>query len=94
MEITAQVTQIEADKIAYIQQQTNQDISEILRLAIAKRLGTRIDLYYDHLQAPLDPSLQILEASGFIGCCSVESDLSSTYKSVLSSQLNQKYDHR
>jgi hypothetical protein len=87
MEITAQVTQIEADKIAFIQKQTNQDISEILRLA-------RIDLYYDHLQAPLDPSLQILEASGFIGCCSVESDLSTNYKSVLSSQLNQKYDHR
>jgi hypothetical protein len=86
MEITVQVTQIEADKIAFIQQQTNQDISEILRLAI--------DLYYDHLQAPLDPSLQILEASGFIGCCSVESDLSTNYKSVLSSQLNQKYDHR
>jgi hypothetical protein len=86
MEITAQVTEAEASKIAFIQQQTNQDISEIMRQAI--------DLYYDHLQTPLEPSLQILEESGFIGCCSVESDLSTTYKSVLSTQLNQKYDHR
>jgi hypothetical protein len=86
MEIKTQITEAEANKIAFIQQKTNQDISEILKLAI--------DLYYNHLQTPLEPSLQILEQSGFIGCCSVESDLSTTYKSVLSNQLNQKYDHR
>jgi hypothetical protein len=86
MEIKAQVTDAEAEKIAFIQQQTHKDISEILKLAI--------DLYYNHIQEPLDPSLQILEESGFIGCCSVESDLSTTYKSVLATQLNQKYDHR
>jgi hypothetical protein len=86
MEIKTQITEAEANKIAFIQQKTNQDISEILKLAI--------DLYYNHLQNPLDPSLQILEKSGFIGCCSVESDLSTTYKTVLSNQLSQKYDHR
>jgi hypothetical protein len=86
MEIKTQITEAEANKIAFIQQKTNQDISEILKLAI--------NLYYNHLQTPLEPSLQILEQSGFIGCCSVESDLSTTYKSVLSNQLNQKYDHR
>jgi hypothetical protein len=86
MEIKTQITEAEANKIAFIQQKTNKDISEILKLAI--------DLYYNHLQTPLEPSLQILEQSGFIGCCSVESDLSTTYKSVLSNQLNQKSDHR
>jgi hypothetical protein len=86
MEIKTQITEAEANKIAFIQQKTNKDISEILKLAI--------NLYYNHLQTPLEPSLQILEQSGFIGCCSVESDLSTTYKSVLSNQLNQKYDHR
>jgi predicted metal-dependent hydrolase len=86
MEIKTQITEAEANKIAFIQQKTNKDISEILKLAI--------NLYYNHLQTPLEPSLQILEQSGFIGCCSVENDLSTTYKSVLSNQLNQKYDHR
>lgn len=32
--------------------------------------------------------------SGFIGCVSVEEDLSTTYKQVLAEQWNQKYDHR
>jgi hypothetical protein len=85
MEITAQISDEEANKIAFIKQKTQQDISEILKLAI--------DLYYKRVQsAPISP-LQLLEESGFIGCCSVENDLSTTYKSVLATELNQKYDH-
>jgi hypothetical protein len=34
------------------------------------------------------------QESGFIGCASVEEDLSTTYLQVLSEQLNTKYDHR
>jgi len=31
--------------------------------------------------------------SGFIGCVSVEEDLSTTYKQVLAEEWNQKHDH-
>lgn len=31
---------------------------------------------------------------GLIGCCSVDEDLSTTYKEVLSNTLKTKYDHR
>jgi hypothetical protein len=34
------------------------------------------------------------EEIGLIGCCSVEEDLSTTYKEVLSNTLSSKYDHR
>jgi hypothetical protein len=34
------------------------------------------------------------EKSGFIGCCAVEEDLSTTYKDVLANLLESKYDHR
>ena len=34
------------------------------------------------------------KASGFIGCVSVEEDLSTTYKQVLAEEWNQKHDHR
>ncbi|WP_414528664.1 DUF2281 domain-containing protein [Nodularia chucula] len=34
------------------------------------------------------------EKMGLIGCCSVEEDLSTTYKQVLSNTLSTKYDHR
>lgn len=85
MEITAQVTAEEAHKIAFIQEKTQQDISEILKMAI--------DLYYERLQIPPKTPLQILEESGFIDSCAIETNLSTTYKSVLTDSLNQKYDH-
>ncbi|GAB4148733.1 MAG: hypothetical protein Fur0046_27270 [Cyanobacteria bacterium J069] len=37
---------------------------------------------------------QKFKASGFIGCVSVEENLSTTYKQVLSEEWNTKYDHR
>lgn len=37
---------------------------------------------------------QKFQDSGFIGCVSVEENLSTTYKQVLSEELSQKYDHR
>jgi predicted metal-dependent hydrolase len=85
MEIQAHLTEVEAQKLSFIQEKTQQDLIEILKKAI--------DLYYKTLQIPQKTPLQILEESGFIGCCSVESDLSTTYKSVLTEKLNKKYDY-
>jgi predicted metal-dependent hydrolase len=85
-QINAQIDSATTDKLTYIQQQTNQALSEILQDAI--------DSYYQKLKhqqhkTPFD----ILEESGFIGCCSVESDLSINYKQVLADELEAKYDH-
>lgn len=86
MQIKTELTDVEASKIAFIQQQTQQDIGEILKSAI--------EMYYQNLQAVQKSPLQVLEETGFIGCCSIEKDLSTTYKSVLAEELEKKYDPR
>lgn len=86
MEVNAQVNDDIANKISLIQQQTQQDISEILKKAI--------ELYYQTLQTQPKTPLQILEESGFIGCFEDDPDLSSNYKQVLTESLAKKYDHR
>ena len=85
-QINTQIDSVTTDKLTYIQQQTNQALSEILRDAI--------DYYYQKLKHQQQKtSFDILEESGFIGCCSVESDLSINYKQVLADELEAKYDH-
>ena len=45
--------------------------------------------------ASLDSSpYQQFQESGFIGCVSIEEDLSTSYKNVLSEKWGAKYDHR
>ncbi|MFM7602580.1 MAG: CopG family transcriptional regulator [Pseudanabaena sp.] len=86
-QINTQIDPATTDKLTYIQQQTNQTLSDILRDAI--------DSYYQKLKHQKQKtSFEILEESGFIGCCSVESDLSANYKQVLAKELEAKYDHR
>jgi hypothetical protein len=58
-------------------------------------LRDAIDFYYQKLKHQKQKtSFDILEESGFIGCCSVESDLSINYKQILATELEAKYDHR
>ncbi len=46
-------------------------------------------------EAPLEKSpYQRFKESGFIGCVSVEENLSTTYKSALAESWGAKYDHR
>ncbi|MFN7716693.1 MAG: CopG family transcriptional regulator [Pseudanabaenaceae cyanobacterium] len=86
-QINTEIDSATTDKLTYIQQQTNQTLSDILRDAI--------DSYYQKLKHQhKKTSFEIFEESGFIGCCSVESDLSINYKQVLSNELEAKYDHR
>jgi len=85
-QINTQIDPATTDKLTYIQQQTNQNLSDILRDAI--------DSYYQKLKHQYKKtSFEILEESGFIGCCSVESDLSTNYKQVLANELEAKYDY-
>lgn len=86
-QINAQIDLETTDKLTYIQQQTNQALSDILRAAI--------DDYYQKLkQKNKKTSFELLEESGFIGCCSVESDLSVNYKEVLATEIEAKYSNR
>ena len=86
-QINTQIDPATTDKLTYIQQQTNQTLADVLRDAI--------DSYYQKLkQQHKKTPFEILEESGFIGCCSVESDLSTNYKQVLANELEAKYDYR
>lgn len=85
MEIITNITKITADKLVYIQTQTQEEINQILELAI--------DSYYQKIKGKQKTSLELLEESGLIGCISAESDLSTNYKSVIAEGLESKYDH-
>lgn len=86
-QINAQIDLETTDKLTYIQQQTNQALSDILRAAIN-------DYYQKLKQKNKKTPFELLEESGFIGCCSVESDLSINYKEVLTTELEAKYGDR
>ncbi len=64
-----------AEKLADIQQQTNQDLSEVVQRAI--------DFYHKQLQPIRKNPLEIMKQSGFVGCVQAEPDLSVNYKSIL-----------
>lgn len=79
-QINVQCDRETTDKLTYIQQQTNQELPEILRAAIND--------YYQKLKPKKQKiPFELLEESGCIGCCSVESDLSVNYKQVLVTEL-------
>ncbi|WP_019502820.1 hypothetical protein [Pseudanabaena sp. PCC 6802] len=86
-QIITQIDRETSEKLAYIQQQTNQSLPDILSDAI--------DAYYQKLKRKQEKTpFELLEESGFIGCCSVESDLSVKYKEVLATELEAKYGNR
>ncbi|MTF40680.1 CopG family transcriptional regulator [Cyanobacterium aponinum] len=85
LEINTKLTEKTADKLAYIQTQTQEEINQILELAI--------DNYYQKIKGKQKTSLELLEESGLIGCISAEPDLSTNYKSVIGEGLESKYDH-
>jgi uncharacterized protein (DUF342 family) len=85
LEINTQLNDKTANKLAYIQKQTHQEINEILAKAI--------DSYYQKIKDKKKTSLELLEESGLIGCISAESNLSTNYKSVITEELQSKYDN-
>ena len=86
-QITTQIDLETNNKITYIPQQTNQELSDILRAAIN-------DYYQKLKQKSKKTPFELLEESGFIGCCSVESVLSVNYKEALATELEAKYGNR
>lgn len=84
MRINARLDEEYAHKLTYIQQQTQQPVTDVIKNAI--------DLYYQQLQQqkPLD----VLTQTGFIGCGQADSNLSVNYKSILKDGLKGKHDYR
>ncbi|MBW4689116.1 MAG: CopG family transcriptional regulator [Komarekiella atlantica HA4396-MV6] len=73
-------------KLAYIQQETDQDTVEVIK--------SSIDLHYQQLQQQKTDPLAKLKQSKFIGCFKGEADLAANSQSILRSMLPEKYDHR
>jgi len=86
MRINARLDEEYADKLAYIQQQTNQAVTDVIKSAI--------ELYYQQLQQEQKNALLMLTQTGFIGCGQADSDLSVNYKSIFRDSLEAKYDYR
>ena len=85
MRINARLDEEYADKLAYIQQQTNQAVTDVIKSAI--------ELYYQQLQQKQKNALLMLTQTGFIGCGHTDSDLSVNYKLILRDGLKAKYDY-
>ncbi|XGV95525.1 MAG: CopG family transcriptional regulator [Leptolyngbya sp. BL-A-14] len=67
MQISTLLDDDRADKLAYIQQQTQQDVSEVMQAAI--------DLYYEQLQPTSQTPLKAMQEIGFVGCIQAEPNL-------------------
>jgi len=78
MRINARLDQISSDQLTYIQQITNQGITDVIKSSIS--------LYYQKIQQESNDSKSKLKQSGFIGCGEAEPELSATYKSTLNKQ--------
>lgn len=81
MEIKTQIDPNHAAKLTYIQQQTRQDIAEIL--------GQAIDLYYEQLNPASTNALQAFEEAGLVGFIDAAPDES--YQSVIHNYLAEKH---
>lgn len=84
MKVEIQLDGDRARKLAYIQEQTQQDLAELV--------GEAIDRQYEQLQAPKKSTFEIFRESGFIGCIKdAPPNLSSNYKTVIHEYLEEKY---
>lgn len=86
MDINTQLNEATADKLAHLQQMTNQDLQELLQQAI--------DVYYHQFQSQSKTPMGILQDNGFIGCIQAESDLSVNYKLIVQNWVQEQNDHR
>jgi hypothetical protein len=76
MQINIELNQEYESKLAYVQQQTDQqDIKAVIEAAI--------DIYYRQLELPRKTALEIFQESGFIGCIQADENLSTNYKPIV-----------
>ncbi|WP_334893485.1 CopG family transcriptional regulator [Nostoc sp.] len=86
MRINARLDDKYAEKLAYIQQQTNQAVTDVIKSVL--------ELYYQQIQQQQKNPFSMLTETGFIGCGEADPNLSVNYKSILKDGLKAKYDYR
>jgi hypothetical protein len=84
MQINIELDDEYESKLMQVQQRTEQkEIKAVIEAAI--------DAYYHQLEAPRKTALEIFTESGFIGCLQADADLSSNYKSVVRSAIQERF---
>lgn len=107
MQVNIQIDEETAEKLLYIQQQTDRDRAEILQIAVAE--------YYNKLIQTKKTPFELLESAGFIGgiresdqqeqantkpddwsdfigSITAEPDLAENHKTYLRNELDKKYE--
>jgi hypothetical protein len=85
MQINIELNEEYASKLFYVQQKTDQkDLKALLEAAI--------DTYYNQLEPPPKTALEIFTESGFIGCIQTDPNLSTNYKSIVSSAIQERFN--
>ena len=85
MDITIHLTEEQTEKLTYIQEHTNQDLTALLDQAIEQQ--------YERLKPSNSDPLKVLKESGFIGCGKGGADLSTNYKEILKEEWSTKHDY-
>ena len=86
MQISIQLDDEHAQKLAYIQQTTQENTLETIQQAI--------ELRYQQLQEKTHDPLAKLKQSSFIGSFEAEADSAENSENILHSLLSEKNDHR
>jgi hypothetical protein len=84
MQLEIQLDDDSVQKLAYIQEQTNQDFSAAIKEAIEQ--------YYNQINTTNKPPLQIFKELGLVGCFNGDSDLSVNYKTKMADYLKAKQE--
>ncbi len=85
MQINIELNEEYESKLFYVQQKTDQkDLKALLEAAI--------DTYYNQLEPPPKTALEIFTESGFIGCIQAAPNLSTNYKPIVSSAIQERFN--
>ena len=87
MQIEIQLDEERANKLAQIQQQTQQDAAEL----IDRMVSEAIDQYYQQIQPAETDPLARLKQSKFIGCFQGSPDLSANSKAYFHDIMQEKF---
>jgi predicted nucleic acid-binding protein len=91
MQIEIQLDEERARKLAYLQQATRQDATEVLQQALDQSYD-QLQLAHQTAQSAYKTPLEIFQESGFIGSIEADSDISANYKPILREMIQKKFD--
>jgi len=85
MQINIELNEEYESKLVYVQQKTDQkDVKAVFEAAL--------DVYYNQLEAPHKTALEIFRETEFIGCIQANPDLSTNYKSIVRSAIQERFN--